>query len=151
MTFDLQRFVRAQAETYEPALAELRAGRKRSHWMWFIFPQLRGLGRSETSRFYGLANLAEARAYLADPVLGPRLRESLAAVVAAPGSAEAIMGPVDGMKLRSCATLFARVAPEEPLFAAVLDRFFDGRPDPATDALLGGSEAGFDAGPEAGS
>lgn len=147
MTFDLQRFVRAQAETYEPALAELRAGRKRSHWMWFIFPQLRGLGRSETSRFYGLEGLAEARAYLAHPVLGPRLRESLAAVAAAPGNAEEIMGPVDGMKLRSCATLFARVAPEEPLFAAVLDRFFDGRPDPATDALVGG----FEAGPEAGS
>ena len=114
--------------------------------MWFIFPQLRGLGRSETSRFYGLAGMAEARAYLADPVLGPRLRESLAAVVAAPGSAEEIMGSVDGMKLRSCATLFARVAPEEPLFAAVLDRFFDGQSDPATDELLGGSETGSEAG-----
>jgi uncharacterized protein (DUF1810 family) len=137
--FDLQRFIAAQAGVYEQALAELRGGRKRSHWMWFVFPQLRGLGRSETSRFYGLEGLAEARAYLAHPVLGPRLRECLEAAVAAPGTAEEILGSIDALKLRSCATLFARVAPEEPLFGAVLDRFFDGRPDTATEALLGGS------------
>ena len=139
MTFDLERFVRAQAGVYEEALAELRAGRKRSHWMWFVFPQLQGLGRSETSRFYGLQGVAEARAYLAHPVLGRRLRECLDAVVVSPGTAEQILGPIDALKLRSCATLFARIEPEEPRFAAVLDRFFEGQPDPATVSLLGES------------
>ncbi|HET9851907.1 MAG TPA: DUF1810 domain-containing protein, partial [Candidatus Limnocylindrales bacterium] len=141
VSFDLQRFSDAQAGVYEQALVELRAGRKQSHWMWFIFPQLRGLGRSETSRFYGLDGLAEARAYLADPVLGPRLRQSFEAVVAAPGTAEAILGAIDAMKLRSSATVFARASPDDSLFRVVLARFFDGRPDPATDALLGGSQA----------
>ena len=139
MTFDLRRFLDAQARgVHEQALAELRAGRKRSHWMWFVFPQLRGLGRSETSQFFGIEGLDEAQAYLADPVLGPRLREGFEAVVAAPGTAEEILGPIDAVKLRSSATLFARADPDEPLFGAVLDRFFDGQPDPATDALLGG-------------
>lgn len=140
VTFDLQRFLDAQAGgLYESALAELRAGRKRSHWMWFVFPQLRGLGRSETSRFYGLDGIDEARAYLVDPVLGRRLRECFEAIVAASGTAVEILGPIDAMKLRSSATLFARADPAEPLFGAVLDRFFDGQPDPATDALLGRS------------
>jgi uncharacterized protein (DUF1810 family) len=133
---DLERFVEAQARTYDQALAELRAGHKQSHWMWFVFPQLRGLGRSETSRFYGLAGLEEARAYLEHPVLGSRLRAAFEAVVAAPGAAEAILGPIDAVKLRSSATLFLRAAPGEPLFSQVLDRFFDGEPDPSTDDLL---------------
>jgi uncharacterized protein (DUF1810 family) len=133
---ELDRFVDAQAGIHEQALAELRAGRKQSHWMWFVFPQLRGLGRSETSRFFGIAGLDEARAYLAHPVLGARLRAAFEAVLAAPGSAEAILGPIDAVKLRSSATLFLRAAPDEPLFGAVLDRFFDGQPDAATDDLL---------------
>jgi len=140
VTFDLQRFLDAQGGgVYEQVLAELRAGRKRSHWMWFVFPQLRGLGRSETSRFYGVDGLGEAHAYLADPVLGPRLRECFEAIVAASATAEEILGTIDAMKLRSSATLFARAEPDEPLFGTVLDRFFDGAPDPATDALLGRS------------
>jgi uncharacterized protein (DUF1810 family) len=134
--FDLERFASAQAGVHDRALAELRAGRKQSHWMWFVFPQLRGLGRSETSRFYGLAGLAEARAYLADPVLGPRLRAAFQAVLGAPGTAVEVLGPVDAMKLRSSATLFLRAAPRESIFQAVLDRFFEGVPDPATDQLL---------------
>ena len=137
MAFDLERFVTAQAGTYDQALAELRSGRKRGHWMWFVFPQLRGLGRSDTSRFYGLDGLAEARAFLADPVLGPRLRAAFEAVVAAPGSAVDVLGSIDAVKLRSSATVFLRAKPEEPPFQAVLDRFFDGAPDPATDELLG--------------
>ncbi len=136
VTFDLDRFVSAQTGVYEQALAELGTGRKRSHWMWFVFPQLRGLGRSETSRLYGLDGLDEARAFLSHPVLGPRLRAALAAVVAVPGSAVEILGPIDAVKLRSSATLFLRVAPGDPTFQAVLERFFDGVPDPATDELL---------------
>ena len=137
MAFDLERFVDAQAGVYEQALAELRAGRKQSHWMWFVFPQLRGLGRSETSRFYGIASVDEARAYLAHPLLGPRLRAAFEAVAAGAGSAEDILGSIDAMKLRSSATLFARASPDDPIFPAVLDRFFDALPDPATDELLG--------------
>jgi uncharacterized protein (DUF1810 family) len=136
MTYDLDRFASAQAGIYERALAELRAGRKRSHWMWFVFPQLRGLGRSDTSHRYGIEDLDEARAYLADPVLGRRLREAFAAVTAAPGTAEEILGPIDATKLRSSATLFLRAGPGDPRFQAVLDRFFGGDPDAATDALL---------------
>ena len=136
MPDDMERFVDAQRETYDGALAELRAGRKRGHWMWFVFPQLRGLGRSEMSRFYGIADLAEATAYLAHPVLGPRLRACCEAVVVATGSAEAILGPIDAVKLRSSMTLFHRAAPADPLFAAVLARFFDGAPDTATVDLL---------------
>jgi uncharacterized protein (DUF1810 family) len=133
---DLERFVRAQAPIFDEVLAELRAGRKRTHWMWFVFPQLRGLGRSEMSRFYGLDGVAEARAYLGHAVLGPRLRAAFEAVLAAPGSAVDILGPIDAPKLRSCATLFRRVDPTTPLFPAVLERFYGGGPDPATDALL---------------
>lgn len=142
---DLQRFVDAQdaGGTYERALAELRAGRKTSHWMWFVFPQLAGLGRSETARRYAIASLAEARAYLAHPLLGPRLRAAGAALldgadaVGAP-DAVAVLGSVDALKLRSSMTLFARAAPEEPLFTHLLERFNDGEPDPATLALLAG-------------
>ena len=124
---DLSRFHQAQAETYETALAELTAGAKVSHWMWFIFPQLRGLGRSATAQYYGISGLDEARAYLADPVLGPRLRACAEALLAHQGAAaEAILGPVDAMKLRSSATLF-EAAGGGAAFAALLDGFHGGR------------------------
>jgi uncharacterized protein (DUF1810 family) len=137
----LERFVTAQAGIHDRAVAEIRAGRKDGHWMWFVFPQLSGLGRSEVSRYFAIGSLAEARAYLAHPLLGPRLREAArAALMAPPGlSAEAIFGAIDGLKLRSSMTLFHRVDASEPLFAAVLERFCDGRPDDATDRLLAGS------------
>lgn len=137
----LGRFVDAQRDTFDRALDELRAGRKSSHWMWFVFPQLRGLGRSETSRFDGLDGLEEARAYLAHPALGPRLRAACEAILSAPGDAEAILGPVDAMKLRSSATLFERAGSGDPVFAAVLDRFFGGERDRLTLELLD-AEAG---------
>jgi uncharacterized protein (DUF1810 family) len=125
---DLSRFHDAQSDTYATALAELRAGRKATHWMWFIFPQLAELGRSATAKYYGIADLAEARAYLADPVLGPRLEEAAEAVLMHPGlSAEQIMGPIDGMKLRSTATLF-REAGGGAVFQRLLDTFYDGAP-----------------------
>lgn len=120
--FHLQRFVEAQANgVYEQALAELRAGAKRSHWMWFIFPQHRDLGRGATARFYGLSGIEEARAYAAHPQLGPRLREFAAAVLEQLGdkSAEGILGPVDAMKLRSSMDIFAGAVPAEPLFGDV--------------------------------
>ena len=136
--FDLERFVSAQDGVFDGALAELRAGRKTGHWIWFVFPQVAGLGRSEMSRIYSIGSLAEARAYLAHPVLGPRLRESAAAVLATHGrSADEILGSIDAVKLRSSMTLFLRAAPEEPSFQAVLERFYAGRPDAATDAILG--------------
>ena len=138
-SYDLERFVRAQdaGGTYADALAELRAGRKTGHWMWFVFPQIAGLGLSETSRRYAIASLDEARAYLAHPVLGARLEESARALLELDGkTATEILGPVDAMKLRSSLTLFARAAPEQPLFRDVLDRYFDG-PDGATEARLG--------------
>jgi uncharacterized protein (DUF1810 family) len=124
---------------HEQALAEVRAGRKVSHWMWFVYPQLAGLGRSEMSRFYGIASFEEARAYLAHPVLGARLHEAGAAALAAPPgrSAEDVFGPIDAMKLRSSMTLFARAAPDERVFRAVLDRYFGGEDDQATISLLG--------------
>ena len=129
----------AQEGVHDQAVREIRAGRKTGHWMWFELPQLGGLGRSETSRYYGIASLAEARAYLGHEVLGPRLREAASAALAAPSglSAETIFGPIDAMKLRSSMTLFHRAAPEEPTFMEVLARFFDGREDPATLSLLG--------------
>lgn len=137
MTNDLERFVVAQREVFEGVLEQLRRGRKTSHWMWFIFPQITGLGRSETSRYFAIGTLEEARAYLAHPALGARLRECTAAVLATKGrTAEAIFGPIDAVKLRSSMTLFLRGAPDEPVFAEVLDRYFGGDPDPATDALL---------------
>ena len=136
MTHDLSRFLAAQDATWPDALAELRRGAKRSHWMWWIFPQIAGLGRSETARHYAIRSPDEARAYLAHPVLGSRLLEATAAVVAASGSAEAIMGSIDAMKLRSSMTLFEAVAADSAPFRAALDRFFGGRRDPATLALI---------------
>jgi uncharacterized protein (DUF1810 family) len=137
MPFDLERFVAAQEGVYEGALQELRAGHKTGHWIWFIFPQVVGLGRSEMSRFYGIGSLEEARAYLDHPVLGVRLRECVGAVLATSGStAEQIFGSLDAIKVRSSMTLFRRAAPDEPLFVEVLDRFYDGREDEGTDALL---------------
>jgi uncharacterized protein (DUF1810 family) len=138
---DLERFVTAQNEgaTYERALAELRRGRKTSHWMWFVFPQIAGLGHSPTSQFFAIESLDEARAYLAHPVLGPRLRECAEVVAATTGrSSVDVFGGIDAQKLRSSMTLFARAAPEEPVFERTLEVFFDGDPDPLTDRLLGG-------------
>lgn len=135
---DLSRFRDAQAETYDTALAELAAGAKTTHWMWFVFPQLRGLGRSATAQYYGLADLAEARAFLADPVLGPRLTLCARALLGHAGTApEATLGPVDAMKLRSSATLF-EAAGGGPEFAALLDTFFGGRRCARTLELLAG-------------
>jgi uncharacterized protein (DUF1810 family) len=139
----LQRFVDAQedAAIYARALEELRAGRKKSHWIWFVFPQIAGLGQSPMSRAYAIRSLDEARAYLAHPVLGPRLRECCEALLEAdPGaSADQILGGIDAIKVRSSMTLFLRADPAQPLFQAVLDRFYSGEPDPATDRLLGPS------------
>ncbi len=138
MAFDLDRFTVEQERTYGGALAELRRGRKTGHWIWFIFPQIAGLGHSGMSQRFAISSLDEARAYLAHPVLGARLRECAEAVLANTGTtAEEILGSVDAMKLRSSMTLFHRAAPDEPLFAEVLDRFYGGTPDPMTDALLG--------------
>ena len=135
---DLSRFVAAQRDIYAAALAELRAGRKRGHWMWFVFPQIAGLGMSATSIFYASASADEARAYLACDPLGPRLRECTQAVLDHPGlSAEAIFGPVDAMKLRSSMTLFEHVAEPEAPFGACIDAFFAGRRDERSLALLG--------------
>ena len=137
--FNLARFREAQAGVYEAAQAELRAGRKRSHWMWFLFPQLRGLGMSETARFYGVEGRAEAQAYLADPVLGQRLIELSEIVLAHEGlTARQIFGTPDDLKLRSCATLFAFVSGGGAPFSIVLDRFFAGEADARTLALLDG-------------
>jgi uncharacterized protein (DUF1810 family) len=135
--FDLERFVAAQDPVWDDVLAELRRGRKASHWMWFVFPQVAGLGSSAMSQRYAISSLDEARAYLAHPVLGPRLREVVALVLAAEGrDADEIFGSIDARKLRSSMTLFHRAAPDEPLFSAVLDRFFAGRADDATDERL---------------
>jgi uncharacterized protein (DUF1810 family) len=137
MPFDLDRFLVEQELVYAGVLEELRRGRKTGHWIWYVFPQIAGLGRSETSRRFAITSLEEARAYLAHPVLGGRLREC-AGLVLAIGSrtAEEIFGSTDAMKLRSCMTLFHRAAPDEPVFAQVLDRFYGGLADPATDDLL---------------
>jgi uncharacterized protein (DUF1810 family) len=137
--YRLERFVTAQdaTGTYQRALAELRAGRKASHWMWFIFPQVAGLGFSAMAQRYAISGLDEARAYLAHPVLGPRLIECTGAVAGTEGStADRILGPVDAMKLRSSMTLFAAAGPEEAVFGAVLARYFDDEPDEATLARL---------------
>jgi len=157
---DLDRFVDGQDVdgTYDRAVRELRRGRKDTHWMWFVFPQIAGLGRSPTSQRYAIASLAEARAYLAHPVLGRRLVECAAIIAALPAdsagpagpaepagsagsagsarSAEDIFGPIDGAKLRSSMTLFHRADPTEPAFGDVLERYFGGRPDPETDRRL---------------
>jgi uncharacterized protein (DUF1810 family) len=137
MTDGLQRFVSAQDGVYAGIVDELRRGHKTGHWMWFVFPQIAGLGRSETSRYYALRSLDEARAYLHQPTLGPRLRECAALVLDAPtASAEAMFGSIDAIKLRSSMTLFMRAAPDEAVFGRVLDRFYGGLPDPATDEIL---------------
>ena len=134
---DLARFHDAQGPVYDTALAELRRGAKRSHWMWFVFPQLRSLGRSPTARHFGIADLDEARAYLADPVLGPRLTEAATALLAHRGTPpEAILGPVDAMKLRSSATLF-EAAGGGPVFREVLQAFHGGEACPRTRSELG--------------
>lgn len=136
--YELARFVQAQEGVYPQALAELKSGRKRSHWMWFVFPQFQGLGSSSTSRRYAIKSLAEAQAYLAHPVLGPRLQASCEAVLAVRGrSVHDIFGSPDDMKLKSCATLFERVAPPASVFARLLDACFGGQRDEATLRLLG--------------
>lgn len=139
---DLDRFVAAQEGSHDRALAELRDGRKRSHWMWYVFPQIRGLGSSPTSRRYAIAGREEAAAYLAHPVLGPRLTACAEALLAVEGkTALEILGSPDDMKLRSCATLFAQVAPAGSVFERLLRKYFDGVPDAATLRPLGPSTA----------
>jgi uncharacterized protein (DUF1810 family) len=140
MDHDLERFVIAQQPpAYHRVLAELRRGLKTGHWIWFIFPQVAGLGRSDVSRYYSIADLDEARTYLDHVVLGARLRECAAIVLSTTGrSAVDIFGSLDAMKVRSSMTLFHRASPDEPLFSEVLLRFFDGVADAATDARLAG-------------
>lgn len=139
-SYDLDRFVAAQAPIYAQAAAELAAGRKRSHWMWFVFPQIEGLGASAMAQRYAIHSLAEARAYLAHPLLGARLKECVALVNRVEGrSAHEIFGPPDDLKFHSSMTLFAAAAPEEPLFAEALRKYFAGRHDPLTLEKLTGS------------
>ena len=139
MSAGLERFVTAQARVWEAVEAELAAGAKRTHWMWFIFPQLAGLGRSETARYFALADLAEARAYLAHPLLGARLRRATALMLTHAGEApERILGGIDAAKFRSSMTLFAEADPAEPLFPEALAAFHGGRPDRRTLELLAG-------------
>jgi uncharacterized protein (DUF1810 family) len=131
--FHLQRYVAAQQQNYDTALAELRAGRKRSHWIWYVFPQLRGLGSSAMADRYGISGIEEARAYLAHPVLGPRLRECARVVAAIErGSAEEVFGWPDNLKVRSSMTLFSMATDDDAEFRAVLDRFYGGELDPVT-------------------
>lgn len=128
--YNLNRFIEAQNRDYDIALAEIRAGKKASHWMWYIFPQLKGLGRSSTSEYYGLSGIKEAQAYLSDPILKARLIEITDAVIAHKDkSAEEIFGGIDAKKLRSCMTLFSTAAPDIPVFDAVLEQFFNGTLD----------------------
>ncbi len=142
--YNLSRFVQAQADDYEQALTEIRRGRKHSHWMWYIFPQFDGLGFSSTSRWYSIKSVAEAEAYLRHPVLGLRLVECAEAVLGVEGrSAFEIFGSPDDMKLRSCATLFARVSPAGSVFDRLLEKFYGGERDGKTLRLLG-----IDSGPD---
>jgi uncharacterized protein (DUF1810 family) len=135
--YDLNRFLEAQVDDFEPALAEIRRGRKESHWMWYIFPQFAGLGFSAISQRYAIKSRAEAEAYLAHPALGPRLRECVEAALAVEGrTAHQIFGSPDDMKLNSCATLFAAVSPEHSIFHRLLDKYYDGERDPKTLELL---------------
>jgi uncharacterized protein (DUF1810 family) len=135
--FDLQRFVAAQAPLYVQVTAELAAGAKTSHWMWFVFPQLKDLGRSSTARHFGLASLAEAQAYEQHPLLGVRLRDCCGLLMALHGrSALQVFGSIDTLKLCSCLTLFERAAPHEPVFGQLLDKYYNGERDPATLQLL---------------
>ena len=138
MAYDLERFVDAQTPVYERVVRELRAGRKESHWMWFVFPQIAGLGSSPMAQHYAIAALDEARAYLAHPVLGKRLRECTKLVLEARGKCiQAIFGSPDDLKFRSCMTLFARAAPDDTLFKAALDKYYAGAPDPLTVERIG--------------
>ena len=135
---NLQRFVEAQARDYQTALGEIKAGRKRSHWMWYIFPQVQGLGYSSMAQHYAIADRDEAAAYLAHPTLGPRLVEISRALLTLPGSnATTVMGTPDDLKLRSSMTLFAQVPGSDAVFQQVLDKFFGGAPDAKTLQLLG--------------
>ena len=135
--YDLARFVTAQEPVLDRVRAELRRGRKASHWMWFVFPQVAGLGRSSTAQHYAVSGLDEARAYLAHPVLGPRLVEAARALADLPGSdAARVLGSTDAMKLRSSMTLFAHADPAQPVFRAVLEQYFGGEEDPATTSRL---------------
>ena len=135
--YNLDRFVQAQASDYERALGELHAGKKRTHWMWYILPQLQGLGSSGMSTFYGIKSVAEARAYLEHPLLGRRLKECVAAMNALPGvSATQVLGDVDAAKFRSCLTLFSQVEGVESLFGQALNRYYQGEPDRQTLVLL---------------
>jgi uncharacterized protein (DUF1810 family) len=139
--FNLQRFVDAQAPVWDQVRAELAQARKRTHWMWFVFPQLAALGRSGTARFYGISGADEARAYLEHPVLGTRLLESCELLLNAPQvSATDIFGDIDAMKLRSCLTLFDAVSARSPVFRQCLDRYFAGQRDPLTMQLLAGRD-----------
>lgn len=136
--YDLERFLRAQEPSYERALREIVCGRKQTHWMWYIFPQLKGLGTSPTSRFYGIADAEEARAYLMHPVLGARLREITEALLRIPhGDPVRVMGHPDDRKLHSSMTLFMVIAEDGSLFKAVLDHFYGGEPDGRTLSMLG--------------
>ena len=149
--YGLERFVAAQdaGGTYGRALEELRGGSKRSHWMWFIFPQIAGLGQSPTSRKYAISSLAEAQAYLRHPVLGPRLQETAGAVTGLQGlTAGQVFGGIDARKLHSSMTLFRRADPQEPVFRQVLSKYFEGLPDPATERLLDVAQ-GIDGGSDA--
>ena len=135
---ELDKFVSAQARDYDVALAEIRSGRKRSHWMWYIFPQLQGLGFSPTAQYYGIRDLEQAKDYMAHPVLGPRLVEISEALLGLDSSnPSAVMGYPDDLKLCSCMTLFELAAPEEPVFGRVLEKFYGGRRDRMTLNLLG--------------
>lgn len=136
-TFNLQRFLDAQAPVWDDVRSELDQARKRSHWIWFVFPQLAALGRSETARFYGLSGADEAQAYLEHPVLGPRLHECCVLLLKPTGlSARGVFGEIDAMKLRSCLTLFDAVSPQTPIFNECLDRYFAGARDQLTRELL---------------
>jgi uncharacterized protein (DUF1810 family) len=134
--YDLERFVVAQDSVHEAALAELRRGRKTGHWMWFVFPQIDGLGRTWMARHYAISSVEEARAYLAHPTLGRRLREATTAILASGRTAHEVLGDIDAVKLRSSMTLFHRADPAEPRFREVLDRFYGGVADEATDRRL---------------
>ena len=135
---ELDKFVSAQARDYDTALAEIRSGYKRRHWMWYIFPQLQGLGFSPTAQYYGIRDLEQAKDYMAHPVLGPRLVEISGALLSLPGSnPSAVMGYPDDLKLCSCMTLFELAAPDEPVFGRVLEKYYGGRRDRMTLNLLG--------------
>lgn len=136
--FNLNRFVEAQERMYPVALKELRDGWKRSHWMWYIFPQLKDLGSSHYAKFYGISGIEEAKAYIADPILGQRIREVSETILNLPGNdARAVFGGIDSIKLRSSMTLFDHVAPNA-VFAHVLEKYFNGRRDPLTLGILEG-------------